>query len=144
MIRLYLGFIFFVQVFFSYPTVKYTQDFPPIRMAIEDIGLSVLNRWLLLNVASWIISSLIAFYCIKKYHITDKIDMQNNGLNWLQLGYVLFVTVPILYFAIHRFMPTADLITYSLLYLCTSIIAPVLLLIGFIKVMTSHNQAKSS
>jgi hypothetical protein len=120
------------------------QDFPPLRIAIEELGLSPINHWWLSNVVSWIISILIAIYCIKKYHIADKIDMKNNGLNWIQLGYIITFVAPILYFASNRIMPTADLFTFSLMYLCTSIIAPVLLLIGFIKVMSSYNQAKSS
>ena len=142
--RLYAGFIFFVQVFFSYPTFKYTLGFPPLSFAIKYLGLNELNRWLLSNVSSWLVSSLIAIYCITKYQIADKIDHQNPGLNWLGLGCVIIFTTPILYVAFNRIVPTAVNISDPLLYISGNIIAPVLLLIGFIKVMSSHNQATPS
>ncbi len=137
MIRFYLGCIFFVQVFFSHPTIQSLRDFPPIYSFLYNYA----ARWqvgFILEVTAWLLSALVAVYCIKKYQLFDRIDKKSNGLDWLRLGCLLYVLVPILYFAFNRVFPQAEAISYTLLILSSSIVAPVTLLIGFLKVMLTY------
>jgi hypothetical protein len=142
-IRLYLGFIFFVQLFFSHPTILSIRDFPPIASHLYNLA-GMARVGLMLEVMAWIISAIIAVYCIKKYQIKEKIDLKNNGLDWLGLGCVIYFTAPILYFSLNRIFPGAETVSYTLLLLANNIAAPAILLVGFIKVMLSYKSAETT